>query len=302
MSSPLALDVADLSKKYGDRMALSHANFEVPMGSICGFVGPNGSGKTTTIRMLLGLITPTTGSGHVLGESITQPEKYLPRVGAMIEGPAFYPALTGKQNLAVLAKLGGFATEPIQKLLDLVDLGDRGDSKFKTYSLGMKQRLGIAAALLPNPKLLVLDEPTNGLDPAGIHEIRTLLRKLADSGTTVFVSSHLLSEIEMISDYLVMLRQCKVIFSGKTIDLLAAQKPIILAKPENSNDLNKLYEIANNLGKKAEIKGDVVEVSGEIDFSGKLNKAAFEAGIILTSLTPVRPTLEDTFFEMTGEQ
>jgi ABC-2 type transport system ATP-binding protein len=272
MSSPLALDVADLSKKYGDRMALSHANFEVPMGSICGFVGPNGSGKTTTIRMLLGLITPTTGSGHVLGESITQPEKYLPRVGAMIEGPAFYPALTGKQNLAVLAKLGGFATEPIQKLLDLVDLGDRGDSKFKTYSLGMKQRLGIAAALLPNPKLLVLDEPTNGLDPAGIHEIRTLLRKLADSGTTVFVSSHLLSEIE------------------------------ILAKPENSNDLNKLYEIANNLGKKAEIKGDVVEVSGEIDFSGKLNKAAFEAGIILTSLTPVRPTLEDTFFEMTGEQ
>ena len=302
MSSPLALDVADLSKKYGDRMALSHANFEVPMGSICGFVGPNGSGKTTTIRMLLGLITPTTGSGHVLGESITQPEKYLPRVGAMIEGPAFYPALTGKQNLAVLAKLGGFATEPIQKLLDLVDLGDRGDSKFKTYSLGMKQRLGIAAALLPNPKLLVLDEPTNGLDPAGIHEIRTLLRKLADSGTTVFVSSHLLSEIEMISDYLVMLRQGKVIFSGKTIDLLAAQKPIILAKQENSNDLNKLYEIANNLGKKAEIKGDVVEVSGEIDFSGKLNKAAFEAGIILTSLTPVRPTLEDTFFEMTGEQ
>lgn len=302
MSSPLALDVADLSKKYGDRMALSHANFEVPLGSICGFVGPNGSGKTTTIRMLLGLIKPTTGSGHVLGESITQPEKYLPNVGAMIEGPAFYPALTGKQNLAVLAKLGGFATEPIQELLDLVDLGDRGDSKFKTYSLGMKQRLGIAAALLPNPKLLVLDEPTNGLDPAGIHEIRTLLRKLADSGTTVFVSSHLLSEIEMISDYLVMLRQGKVIFSGKTIDLLAAQKPVIIAKPENAKDLARLCEIASKLGERAAIKTDVVEVSGDINFSSKLNKAAFDAGIILSSLTPVRPTLEDTFFEMTGEQ
>ncbi|NBY83082.1 MAG: ABC transporter ATP-binding protein [Actinobacteria bacterium] len=301
MSSPLAIDVADLSKKYGDRMALSHANFEVPMGSICGFVGPNGSGKTTTIRMLLGLITPSTGSGHVLGESITQPEKYLPRVGAMIEGPAFYPALTGKQNLAVLAKLGGLATDSIQKLLELVDLGDRGDSKFKTYSLGMKQRLGIAAALLPNPKLLVLDEPTNGLDPAGIHEIRTLLRKLADSGTTVFVSSHLLSEIEMISDYLVMLRQGKVIFSGKTIDLLAAQKPIIIAKPENSKDLKKLLEIANNLGKKAEIKDEIVEVIGDSDLSAKLNKSAFEAGITLTSLTPIRPTLEDTFFEMTGD-
>ena len=302
MSSPLALDVADLSKKYGDRMALSHANFEVPLGSICGFVGPNGSGKTTTIRMLLGLIKPTTGSGHVLGESITQPEKYLPNVGAMIEGPAFYPALTGKQNLAVLAKLGGFATEPIQELLDLVDLGDRGDSKFKTYSLGMKQRLGIAAALLPNPKLLVLDEPTNGLDPAGIHEIRTLLRKLADSGTTVFVSSHLLSEIEMISDYLVMLRQGKVIFSGKTIDLLAAQKPVIIAKPENAKDLARLCEIASKLGERAVIKTDIVEVSGEINFSSKLNKAAFDAGIVLSSLTPVRPTLEDTFFEMTGEQ
>ena len=299
MSSPLALDVADLSKKYGDRMALSHANFEVPMGSICGFVGPNGSGKTTTIRMLLGLITPSTGSGHVLGESITQPEKYLPKVGAMIEGPAFYPALTGKQNLAVLAKLGGFSTDQIQKLLELVDLGDRGDSKFKTYSLGMKQRLGIAAALLPNPKLLVLDEPTNGLDPAGIHEIRTLLRKLADNGTTVFVSSHLLSEIEMISDYLVMLRDGKVIFSGKTIDLLAAQKPLILAKPENQNDLVKLNQIAQGLGLDSKIKEDLVEASADESFAAKLNKAAFDAGITLTSLTSIRPTLEETFFEMT---
>lgn len=301
MSSPLALDVADLSKKYGDRMALSHANFEVPMGSICGFVGPNGSGKTTTIRMLLGLISPTTGSGHVLGESITHPEKYLPNVGAMIEGPAFYPALTGKQNLEVLAKLGGFDTGNIQKLLELVDLGDRGNSKFKTYSLGMKQRLGIAAALLPNPKLLILDEPTNGLDPAGIHEIRTLLRQLADKRTTVFVSSHLLSEIEMISDYLVMLRQGKVIFSGKTSDLLATQKPIILAKPENHNDLSRLNEIAIKLGKSSKIKNDQIEINAELGFSSVFNKAAFEAGIVLSSLTPIRPTLEETFFEMTGE-
>ena len=301
MSSPLALDVADLSKKYGDRMALSHANFEVPMGSICGFVGPNGSGKTTTIRMLLGLITPTTGGGHVLGESITEPEKYLPRVGAMIEGPALYPALTGFQNLNVLAKIGGFATDSIAGLLDLVGLGDRGDSKYKTYSLGMKQRLGIAAALLPNPKLLVLDEPTNGLDPAGIHEIRTLLRKLADSGTTVFVSSHLLSEIEMISDHLVMLRLGKVIFAGKTSDLLAKQQPVIVAKPENIRDLNKLAQIATTAGHEAIIIENTVHVTGTSDFSAKLNKAAFEAGITLESLTPVKASLEETFFEMTGE-
>ena len=301
MSSPLALDVADLSKKYGDRMALSHANFEVPMGSICGFVGPNGSGKTTTIRMLLGLIKPTTGSGHVLGESITEPEKYLPNVGAMIEGPAFYPALTGAQNLAVLAKLGGFDTNKIQGLLELVDLGDRGNSKYKTYSLGMKQRLGIAASLLPNPKLLVLDEPTNGLDPAGIQEVRNLLRKLADAGTTVFVSSHLLSEIEMISDHLVMLRLGKVIFSGKTSELLAKQLPVIVAKPSNREDLEKLVKIAKANGHDAKIIDQDVHVTGAADYSAQFNKSAFDAGIILESLTPIRPSLEDTFFEMTGD-
>ena len=301
MSSPLAIDVADLSKKYGQRMALSHANFEVPMGSICGFVGPNGSGKTTTIRMLLGLISPTTGSGHVLGESITEPEKYLPRVGAMIEGPAFYPALTGKQNLMVLAKIGGFDTDLVQGLLEKVGLGDRGDSKYKTYSLGMKQRLGIAAALLPNPKLLILDEPTNGLDPAGIQEVRALLRQLADDGATIFVSSHLLSELEMICDHLVMLREGKVIFAGKTTQLLAAQQPVVIAKPENSKDLSKLAEIAKSLGHETNILDDAVHVKGEKNFAAELNKAAFAAGITLSSLAPVQASLEETFFEMTGE-
>ena len=201
------------------------------------------------------------------------------------------------QNLTVLAKLGGFDTGRIQGLLDLVDLGDRGDSKYKTYSLGMKQRLGIAAALLPNPKLLILDEPTNGLDPAGIQEVRALLRKLADNGTTVFVSSHLLSEIEMISDYLVMLRLGKVIFSGKTSELLAKQQPVIVAKPENRADLDKLVKIAQSVGHSATIIDEAVHVTGESDFSAKFNKAAFEAGIVLSTLTPVRASLEDTLFK-----
>jgi len=297
-----AIDVRDLSKKYGDRLAVSHANFAVPMGSICGFVGPNGSGKTTTIRMLLGLISPTTGDGHVLGEDISDPEKFLPRVGAMIEGPAFYPALTGKQNLVVLAKLGGFETSIVQELLEKVGLGDRGDSKYKTYSLGMKQRLGIAAALLPKPKLLVLDEPTNGLDPAGIQEVRALLRQLANEGCTIFVSSHLLSELEMICDHLVMLREGKVIFTGKTSELLAAQQPVVVAKPEHMNDLNKLAEIAKSLGHQASVLDDAVHVKGEKNFAAELNKAAFVAGITLSSLAPIQASLEETFFEMTGEQ
>jgi len=219
----------------------------------------------------------------------------------MIEGPAFYPALTGLQNLTVLAKLGGFDVGSIQKLLEIVGLADRGDSKYKTYSLGMKQRLGIAASLLPNPKLLVLDEPTNGLDPAGIQEIRNLLRKLADAGTTVFVSSHLLSEIEMISDHLVMLRLGKVIFSGKTSELLAKQLPVIVAKPSNKDDLDKLVKIAKDNGHDAKIVDQNVHVIGAADYSAQFNKSAFDAGIILESLTPIRPSLEDTFFEMTGD-
>ena len=184
----LAISVSDLSKKYDSGFAVSHTNFEVPAGTICGFVGPNGAGKTTTIRMLLGLISPSGGTGRILGEPITSPEKYLSQVGAMIEGPAFYPALSGAENLKVLATLGGFPLERVDQLLAQVGLADRGKSKYKTYSLGMKQRLGIAAALLPNPKLLILDEPTNGLDPEGIQEIRQLLRSMADGGTTLFVS------------------------------------------------------------------------------------------------------------------
>jgi ABC-2 type transport system ATP-binding protein len=300
--SNTAISVTDLSKKYGDQIAVSHATFEVPLGTICGFVGPNGSGKTTTMRMLLGLITPTGGTGEILGESIKHPEKYLPLVGAMIEGPAFYPALSGKENLNVLATLGGFSTDRVQGLLEQVGLGDRGKSKFKTYSLGMKQRLGIAAALLPNPKLLMLDEPTNGLDPEGIQEVRALLRSLADKGTSVFVSSHLLSELELISDYLVMLRKGEVVFTGKMTDLMLAQQPVIIAKSINGSDLIKLLAIAEQAGHHAVIRDEAVHVQGPANWAVEFNRAAFDAGITLSQLTPQLPNLEETFFEMTGDK
>jgi len=298
----LAISVSDLSKKYGDRVAVSHATFNVPQGTVCGFVGPNGSGKTTTMRMLLGLISPTGGTGKILGEPISHPERYLHRVGAMIEGPAFYPALSGAENLRLLATLGGYSTDQVQGLLERVGLGDRGGSKYKTYSLGMKQRLGIAAALLPSPQLLVLDEPTNGLDPAGIQEIRELIRALADEGTTVFISSHLLSEIEMISDSLVMLRKGEVIFAGMTQDLLLQQQPILLAKSEDPSDLPKLIEIAAAAGHAGSIIDETAHILGPREWAPVLNKLAFEAGIILAQLAPVLPTLEETFFEMTGDQ
>lgn len=296
-----AISVNDLSKVYGGRSALSHATFEVPLGTVCGFVGPNGSGKTTTIRMLLGLIAPTGGTGTVLGESITHPERYLPRVGAMIEGPAFYPALSGAENLRVLASLGGFPQDRVATLLEKVGLTDRGGSKYKTYSLGMKQRLGIAAALLPNPKLLVLDEPTNGLDPSGIQEVRNLIKDLASEGTSVFVSSHLLSELEMISESLVMLREGKVLFAGRTKDLLAAQMATLVAKPEFSVDLNKLVEIASRHGHSAKVVEGEVFIVAEADWGATFNRLAFNAGITLSILNFTQPSLEETFFEMTGE-
>jgi ABC-2 type transport system ATP-binding protein len=300
--SNLAISVRDLSKKYGERMAVSHINFDVPLGTVCGFVGPNGSGKTTTMRMLLGLISHTGGNGQVLDASIDEPEKYLSRVGAMIEGPAFYPALTGAENLRVLATLGGFPQERVQTLLNQVGLGDRAKSKYKTYSLGMKQRLGIAAALLPNPKLLMLDEPTNGLDPEGIQEVRALLRQLADNGTTVFVSSHLLSELEIISDYLVMLRKGEVVFAGKIEELLLAQQHVIIAKGQNPADLEKILTLATSMGHSASIRNNEVHIQANADWGATLNRAAFDAGITLAQLSPQIPNLEETFFEMTGDK
>jgi ABC-2 type transport system ATP-binding protein len=283
-------------------MAVSHINFDVPLGTVCGFVGPNGSGKTTTMRMLLGLISHTGGNGQVLDASIDEPAKYLSRVGAMIEGPAFYPALTGAENLRVLATLGGFPQERVQTLLEQVGLGDRAKSKYKTYSLGMKQRLGIAAALLPNPKLLMLDEPTNGLDPEGIQEVRALLRSLADNGTTVFVSSHLLSELEIISDYLVMLRKGEVVFAGKIEELLLAQQHVIIAKGQNPGDLEKILSIATGMGHSASIRNNEVHIQANAEWGATLNRAAFDAGITLAQLSPQIPNLEETFFEMTGDK
>ena len=298
----VAISAQGLSKKYETGFAVSQANFEVPLGTICGFVGPNGAGKTTTIRMLLGLITPTSGTAEVLGESITNPEKYLSQVGAMIEGPAFYPALTGEENLTVLATLGGFPQERVAQLIKTVGLEGRGQSKYKTYSLGMKQRLGIAAALLPEPKVLILDEPTNGLDPEGIQEVRDLLKKLANNGTTVFVSSHLLSELEIISEYIVMLRKGEVVFAGPIQNLLAQQQPFILVKTEHPSDLQKIVEIAIADGHSATIRSEVAHIEGPAEWAGTLNRKAFEAGILLTQLSPQLPNLEETFFEMTGDR
>ena len=295
-----AISVANLSKKYDDLLAVNDANFSVPSGSICGFIGPNGSGKTTTIRALLGLISPTSGVIKVLDS--TKPNEYLPKIGAMIEGPSFYPLLSGLANLKVLADLGGIPPKRAEELLRLVGLEDRAKSKFKTYSLGMKQRLGIAAALLPNPELLILDEPTNGLDPNGILEIRNLLKKLAEGGKTIFVSSHLLAELEAICDTVVMIKEGKILYSGSAKDLVGSKDSAsIFIEPEYAVDLTRLVKLLQAGGYEFKVQGSEIEVKGSTHISPHLNRLAFENGITLKRISERKATLEETFFEMVSD-
>jgi len=303
-----------LTKFHDHRRSVDHLDLDVPAGALSGFVGPNGAGKSTTLRMLLGLVRPTEGVGYVLGEPVSHPERYLSHVGAMIEGPTFHPGLTGRRNLRQLAVLRGIGADRIDEVLDLVRLTGRADDPFATYSLGMKQRLGIAAALLPDPELLILDEPTNGLDPAGIREIRALLRELVEGGMTVFVSSHLLAEIEQICDHVVMIRGGRLLFQGRTGDLLAAGDPRILLAPERGADARRLLHLLAGIGVRAEIRldGPTTVAAGSCDqrtvvvahaperMAADLNRAAMSVGIALRGLRTHRPNLEETFLRATG--
>ncbi|WP_131746101.1 ATP-binding cassette domain-containing protein [Frankia sp. Cppng1_Ct_nod] len=293
-----------LTKQYGTRRSVDRINLHVPVGALSGFVGPNGAGKTTTLRMLLGLIRPTEGRGFVLGHRIDAPARYLARVGAMIEGPTFHPGLTGRANLHLLARLRRLGPDRVAETLDMVGLTSRADDRFTSYSLGMKQRLGIAAALLPGPELLVLDEPTNGLDPAGIREIRSLLKDLAATRMTVFVSSHLLSEVEQICDHLVMIRGGRLLFQGHVTELLAAEDPRLVLTPEHRGDVHRLAVLLRDHGLRVdpvrESASGTVRVHAPEGVAASLNKIAMTAGITLRALTACRPTLEETFLMATG--
>jgi ABC-2 type transport system ATP-binding protein len=295
-----ALSVQGLTKRYGDRLAVDRLDLELPTGVVAGFVGPNGAGKTSTMAMLLGLVRPTSGTGIVLGHPIERPAAYLGRVGAMIETPAFYPALTGADNLRVLATVAGHDLDRIPALLELVGLAGRGDDRYRSYSLGMKQRLGIAAALLGDPKLLILDEPSNGLDPQGQREMRDLIARIASAERTVLVSSHVLSELEQVCDWLVLIDTGRSLYQGPAAEFLDGPGASLTVAPEAPRHLDALADLAARGGHRVE-RADgrlVVHAEDPARAAAQLNRAAFDAGILLVELSPARSTLEDRYLSM----
>jgi ABC-2 type transport system ATP-binding protein len=294
-----ALSASSLTKTFGKLKAVENLTFEMPRGGVIGFVGPNGAGKSTTIRMLLGLIKPTGGYAEVLGHSIFTPSAYLNKVGALVETPVFYPGLSGNNNLRALAKLGGFPPEQVPLVLEMVGLTSRADDKVANYSLGMKQRLGIATALLPDPELIILDEPTNGLDPAGIVEIRNLLRQIGGSGRTVFVSTHLLSEVEAEADRLVMIHDGRLVFSGELAEIMQKACDYVYAVPENKADLSLLTRLVSKAGYLFRQEDDAVNITAPKEWSSELNRLATSKGINLRELRPQCESLEDIFLRMT---
>jgi ABC-2 type transport system ATP-binding protein len=295
-----AIATQGLTKKFGDLVAVDGLDLEIPEGGVVGFVGPNGSGKSTTIRMLLGLITPTSGEAQVLGSSISKPGRFAQRVGALIESPSFVPSLSAEANLRSLAALRGLPASRVDEVIRMVGLAGRGRDLVKKYSLGMKQRLAIAAALLPDPELLILDEPTNGLDPAGIVEVRTLLQRLGSEGRTLLVSSHLLSEIEAACDRVVVIRFGEMLFSGELSELMKRATVHVEAAPEHPEDLPRLVELYRANGWEAESDANHVAVKAPGGASAELNRVAMAKGIALAVLTPREDTLEDVFLSMTG--
>ena len=288
-----AVETRSLTKRYGAHTVVDGLDLRLPTGVVAGFVGPNGAGKSTTLRMLLGLVRPSSGDGEVLGIPLNRPERYLARVGALIEAPSFYPGLSGEANLRVLAALAGTPPSQVVPALERVGLGSRGGDPYRRYSLGMKQRLGIAAALLGDPQLLILDEPTNGLDPDGIREVRSLLGTLAGDGLTVLVSSHLLLELEQVCNHLIVLENGREVFQGPTADLLQGGD-VLLVTPEHAGDAAALVDLLRGSGLEPVAVDGRVRLPAGVD-PAEANRIAAKGGITLRELQLSRASLETRY-------
>jgi len=290
----------DLTKRYGVIHAVDNLNLSVPRGTVFGFHGPNRAGKTTTIRLLLGLVYPTAGRAQVLGHDIrTERDAFLPQVGALVESPAYYPYLSGRTNLRILGHTGGYHEEKrIDEVLDIVGLADRQHDKVRTYSLGMKQRLAVAATLLNRPQLLFLDEPTNGLDPAGQAEMRELVRALGKAGHTVFLSSHLLHEVEQVCDSVAIINKGQLIAQGSVAELLN-QQPTLRIEADPVDQARAIVGRVVGVDARVEDNGRII-VEAERERAPEIVKALSDAGVRVYQIVATRPSLEEFFLRITG--
>lgn len=297
------IEIEGLRKEYRRRgrsiRAVDGLSLTVPEGGVFGFLGPNGSGKTTTIRCMLGLVSATSGSTAVLGRPTpAELSTVIPRIGAIVETPAMFPTMTARENLQLLGAVDGIGPRRVAESLEHVGLSERADDKVRAYSLGMRQRLGLAAALLKDPALLILDEPANGLDPAGMREIRELLRTLGNEGRTVFVSSHLLTEVEQTCDRVAIIDRGKLRLTGRVDDVLAAaSRPSLLVGLDN---LDAGAEALRRAGVSVETDGKLLRVALPASDAAHVTKLLADAGLYLSELRPDSVSLEELFLSITA--
>lgn len=294
------LSINNLTKKFGYLTAVNNLSFTINKGNVYGILGPNGSGKSTTLGIVLNVVNKTSGDFKWFDGNITT-HNALKKVGAIIERPNFYPYMSAYDNLKLVCKIKGVPFDRIDEKLELVGLSERKDSPFKTYSLGMKQRLAIASALLNDPEILILDEPTNGLDPQGIHQIRSLIKQIASNGTTILLASHLLDEVEKVCSHVVVLRKGEKLYSGR-VDEMVSSYGFFELRTDRQQELINLLEKNKAFGKVKELDGLVTAFLDEPIDATTFNKMAFDNGIVLSHLVKRKPSLEEQFLQLTDNQ
>src|SRR5467141_2425818 len=299
MEQTTIVETHSLTKRYGSGvLAVDSVDMSVRRGEVYGFLGPNGAGKTTTLRMLVGLIRPTSGTVTVAGHAPGDPAG-LAKIGSLIEGPGFYPYLSGRENLRVVSDLVGVSHKRVEEILDLVDLGSRAGRKFSTYSTGMKQRVGVAAALLKVPELVILDEPSSGLDPQGMAEMRKLIKDISHSDRTVLISSHLLGEVEQICDRVGVISNGRLVTQSTVQELVGEEGVLVRAEPSDqaSEVLIRMFGAASVVR-----EDGYFHLKTDPSRSMEINKQLTTAGIGVSELRPYERSLEEVFFQLTGEK
>ena len=291
------LTLNNLTKKFGSLTAVDNLSLKINKGFVYGILGPNGSGKSTTLGMLLNIVNKTDGNYHWFDGSGTT-HRALKKVGAIIERPNFYPYMTARQNLNLVCKIKNVPNHKIKEKLEIVGLVNRSDYKFSTFSLGMKQRLAIASALLNDPEILILDEPTNGLDPQGIYQIREIIKKIAANGTTILLASHLLDEVEKVCTHVLILREGKSLYSGSVENMIASHGFFTL-QSDNLDLLKKVLEEHPFIGTIKKEENYLLAFLKEPLSGSELNKILFKKGINLSYLVHRKESLEEQFFELT---